>query len=297
MAKPGGLTSNYKQLYDERIFILENILGYYVFPTAREIFIYENKRFLSFWLRANKIPHPVTNVFYDKDEAKEFLDSVKYPIVGKVNIGASGSGVEILRSRIAATKYLQNTFSDKGAKQRIGPDLNKAGIIKRGFHYVVNPTDIKRKLAKYKKLASNVQRDFVIFQEFVEHSFEWRVVRIGDSFFAHKKLVLGDKASGSLLKEYDNPPLELLDFVKGITDEHHLFSQAVDIFESGNKFLVNEMQCIFGQSDNYQMLVDGKQGRYRFINAKWIFEEGDFCKNACYNLRIETVLNKLRSAL
>ncbi|NLJ42868.1 MAG: hypothetical protein GX431_04355, partial [Bacteroidales bacterium] len=116
--------------------------------------------------------------------------------------------------------------------------------------------------------------------------------RIGDSFFAHKKLKKGEKASGALLKVYDNPPLALLDFVKEITDRHGFYSQAIDIFESERGYLVNEMQCIFGQSDPYQMLVDEKFGRYFFNENNWVFEKGDFAKNECYNLRLEFVLNK-----
>ena len=132
----------------------------------------------------------------------------------------------------------------------------------------------------------------MIFQEYIPHEFEWRVVRIGDSFFAHKKLKTREKSSGSLLKNYDNPPLELLNFVKEITEKHRFYSQAIDIFESERGYLVNEMQCIFGQSDPYQMLVNGNPGRYRYLDDEWIFEPGDFARNGCYNLRLEFVLIK-----
>ena len=66
-------------------------------------------------------------------------------------------------------------------------------------------------------MASGIQKEFVILQQFIKHDYEWRVVRIGNSFFAHKKLLHGDKASGSLLKGYENPPITLFDFVKKIT--------------------------------------------------------------------------------
>lgn len=51
------------------------------------------------------------------------------------------------------------------------------------------------------------------------------------------------------------------------------------------------MQCIFGQSDPYQMLVNGIPGRYVMIEGNWIFEEGDFNTNQSYDLRLETALN------
>jgi len=293
LAKPGGVTSPFKQLYDERIYILSKTLGYHVFPSADEIFIYENKRFLSYWLKANKIPHPDTFVFYHIKEAEDFLVIRSFPLVAKSNIGASGSGVRILKSREEAFNYIRQTFAGEGAPRRSGPNLTRGGLIKRSFHYIAHPNEIKRKWDHYKVVSTDAQLTFVIFQEYIEHTFEWRVVRIGESFFAHKKLKTGEKASGSLLKLYDNPPFTLLDFVREITDTYGFFSQAVDVFEIDGKYLVNEMQCIFGQSDTFQMKVNGKIGRYRYIEGNWVFEEGDFARNACYDLRLEHVLSIL----
>jgi hypothetical protein len=140
-----------------------------------------------------------------------------------------------------------------------------------------------------------VQKDFVLFQEYIHHTFEWRCVRIGDSFFAHKKLKSHGKASGSLLKSYETPPFDLLEYVKKITDQVGFFSQAIDIFVADDgTYLVNEMQCIFGQSDPYQMLVDGQPGRYCFQNGQWVFQPGDFNMLESYLLRLETFINILK---
>ena len=88
--------------------------------------------------------------------------------------------------------------------------------------------------------------------------------------------------------------MKLLDFVKEITDRFEFYSQAVDIFETNEgHYLVNEMQCIFGQSDPYQMLVNGKPGRYVNIKGKWIFEEGIFNRKESYDLRLQYVLSQL----
>ena len=149
----------------------------------------------------------------------------------------------------------------------------------------------RKKLAIYKTFKTDIQRHFVVLQEYIPHQFEWRVVRIGDSFFAHKKLLQGEKTSGAILKSYEDPPYNLLDFVKQITDKYQFYSQAVDIFESTRGYLINEMQCIFGQSDPYQMLVNGIPGRYRFIEGVWVFEEGNYAVNACFNLRLDFILN------
>lgn len=298
LAKPGGLTSSFKQLYDERISILVNELSYPVYPSLTEILIYENKRYLSYWLKAKNLSHPETWVFYNKQEALDFIEKSSFPIVAKTNIGASGSGVKVIKDAKEADLYINSTFSGGGVKKRWGPNFNSSGLIRRGLHYIFNPKDIKKKINIYKKIRNDIQRDFVIFQEFISHDFEWRCVRIGDSFFAHKKIVNKNSASGSLLKEYENPPFELLDFIKDMTEKYNLSSVAIDMFESDERgYLVNEIQCFFGQSDPYQMLVDGRPGRYIYQNGNWNFEEGDFNSNESYDLRIEHVIDILRNRL
>lgn len=291
LAKPACLTNSLKQLYDERIYILSEVLNHKIFPDPQEIYIYENKRLLSFWLKANRIPHPKTNVFYQQKEANRFMDNSQYPVIAKTNIGAAGSGVKIIANRVQMKDYIQSTFSGTGAPKRWGPNLKKGNLIGRIINLALNPKKLVNTGRNYLKRKQDHQKGFVIFQEFVEHDFEWRVVRIGDSFFAHKKLKIGEKASGSILKKYDNPPLSLFDFVKGITDKHKFYSQAVDVFETtAGDYLVNEMQCIFGQSDDFQMMIDGKIGRYICQYNSWVFEEGDFNKNQSYNLRVKTVI-------
>lgn len=291
LAKPGAFFAHYKQLYDERVLILHKCLGYKVFPSVEEISLYENKRLLSFWLKANKLPHPKTDVFYELSEALDFIDNTTFPIVGKVNIGASGSGVTIIKNKKEAKEYLIRAFSEKGVPQRIGPNIEKGNLLIRAGRLMLKPKKLIEKVLLYRRKARNTQQNFILFQEYIPHNYEWRAVRIGDSFFAHKKIVKGEKASGSLIKGYDTPPDLLLNFIKEITDRYNFKSVAIDLFEYEDKFLINEIQCIFGQSDPYQMLIDGKPGRFIYLNDEWVFEEGDFNKNESFNLRLEYLIS------
>ncbi|GJM31918.1 MAG: hypothetical protein DHS20C18_09190 [Saprospiraceae bacterium] len=294
LALPPNITNAFKSLYDERVTILHEECGIPVFPFLGEIKVYENKKYLSYWLAAHNIPHPQTNVFYHKQEALNFLKDSPLPIVGKTNIGASGHGVSILKSRQQAIEYVNNTFSGKGSTRKVGPNWKKKGFAKRVFKKLLNPGAFKAKLKQYQHQNTEKQTEYVILQEFIAHTFEWRCVRIGDSFFAHKKMVMGEKASGSLIKGYENPPLELLDFVKEVTDLKHFRSQSVDIFTTQDgRYLVNEMQCTFGQSDPYQMLIDGTAGRYIIKDGEWLFEAGDFNRYECFLLRLDYFLETL----
>lgn len=294
LAVPPGFSTPFKTLYDERVRILNTVLKIPVYPTLEEITIYENKKFLSYWLEAHQIPHPSTRVFYDEKEAAAFVQHAALPLVGKINIGAGGSGVCILHTREEAENYVRETFSG-GVTAQTGPKWRRKGFVKRVIKKLLRPSDLRNKLQTYHHVRSEVQKDFVLLQEFIPHDFEWRVVLIGDAYFAHKKIKVGEKASGSLVKGYDNPPLSLFDFVRSVCEPRHFVSQAVDLFESPDgRYLVNEMQCIFGQSDPQQMLIDGVPGRYRLLDGKWVFEAGDFNRLECFEARLQHFLEILK---
>jgi hypothetical protein len=293
LLEPSCKTKTFKRLYDERLQILVNELGYSCYPSLGEVLIYENKRYHAYWLQAHHIPHPPTHVFYDKRESERFLEATQYPLVAKLNIGASGNGVEILHNRQKALEYVHHLFS-QGKSPRTGPRMGKGRLVKRLWHKVFHPGELINRLHTYRAISADVQKNFVLFQQYIPHSYEWRVVRIGNSFFAHKKMLVEEKASGSLIKQYCNPPLSLLDFVKNLTDRFGFYSQAVDLFEpQQGRYLVNEMQCIFGQSDPYQMLVDNQPGRYLYQGRGWVFEAGEFNSIESYDLRIRFAMDSM----
>lgn len=293
LLKPPGVNALKKSIYDERVFILKNILNLPIYPTLLEVFLYENKRFLRDWLIARKLPHPETNIFFTQKEAAEFIESTDFPrIVGKTNIGASGIGVVILKNKNDALNYI-NTVFNRGVKSKSGPKIFKGSFIKK-LKKLTKKGFISSRLKEYKVVAEETQKDFVILQEYIPHEYEWRCVIIGESYFAHKKILVGDKSSGTLKKGYDEVPESLLNFMKEVRDEHNLKSVAIDIFVHNETYLINEIQCFFGQSDPYQMLVNDKPGRYVFNNGQWDFEEGMFNTNECYDLRLEHALSLLK---
>jgi hypothetical protein len=292
LMQPTGWSSRTKALYDKRADMLHRHFALPMIPSFPEIAIYENKRALAAWLKANGIPHPETHVFERADDAARFLQGAAFPVVAKTSMGAGGSGVRILRSLEEATEYVERTFHGPGAPRDSGPKWRKHGFAMRAIRKLAQPAAVLERLREYRSIKNDPQRDHVLFQTFVPHAFEWRAVRIGDSFFAHKKLVLSDKASGSLLKEYGDPPKDLLDFLRKVTDDHGFRSVAVDVFEApGGGYLVNEVQCVFGQSDPHQMMVDGVPGRYRWLNDAWLFEPGEFNRFESYLLRLEHMLD------
>lgn len=298
LTRPPGAVSFFKQLYDERIYILNQVLGKKIYPTYEEILVYENKRILSYWLKANRVPHPRTWIFYHKDEAIDFFRQCQLPLVAKTAIGASGSGVQILRKQKDVEEYIDTAFSKKGITRKWGPNLRKGDIGKRALNRIKNvPGFINYMKKKRSSSTIDPQKWFVIIQEYIKSDFEWRCVRIGDSYFGHKKLAgIGEKKSGTSVVKWDAPSKRLLNFVKDVTDKKGFLSQAVDIFEpEPGKFLVNELQCFWGSKNPHQMKIDSKPGRYILKNDEWIFEEGVFNSNNSYDLRLDHVINILKN--
>ena len=293
LAKPSGLVSYYKTLYDERIYILNKVLNYKIYPSFDELFIYENKRLLSYYLKAKNIPHPQTWVFYDQTEAEDFIDQAGMPIVGKTIIGAGGSGVRILKSKTAAINYIHEAFSQKGITRSWSPNIRKGSYSKRLLNRLKDiPGTIQYFINKRKAATIDPQRWFVLFQEYIPVDFEWRCVKICESYFAHKKLrSIGEMMSGTSKVSWDGPLEKLLDFMKVVTEKGDMLSQAIDIFEDekGN-YLVNELQCFWGSKNPHQMILDGIPGRYIHKGGQWVFEKGEFNTNNSYNLRLNHVL-------
>lgn len=264
---PSANVSIWKDMFDDRLKIMHEDLNKIVYPSTKELWLWESKRRTRDWLMAHNIPLPRTEVFYDMDEALSFVSRAELPLVLKMNCGASSNGVRILRDLREAKKLIRAIF--------------RKGIVVRGGD------------------CRDRQWGSVILQEYLPDAREWRMVRIGDSFFGHPKGRVGDFHSGSGKVLWDVPPPDLLDFLRGVTDSGNFTSMDVDVFETREgKYLVNELQAVFGASySRDQCRVDGKAGRFIYDEAscKWHFEEGDFARNACANLRVEHLLRMLSS--
>jgi glutathione synthase/RimK-type ligase-like ATP-grasp enzyme len=296
LLKPPGETFKFKHLYDERLYVISEIMKKNIFPTYREVLIYENKRMLSSFLKGAKIPMPDTFVFYQKEEALEFAKTALIPIVGKTGIGASGTGVKIIKSQKELIEYISTAFG-KGIKRRLGPNRNTGNIKSWSKKAYASPKFFLKKIKKYLEIYKDVQNGFVILQEYTPHDYEWRIVKIGDSWFGHQKIKDGEKASGTKGIDYISPPIALLDFCKNICDKYHFNSMALDIFEHPSKgYVVNELQTIFGHVQDYIMEVNGKVGRYIHSDNQWIFEEGDFNTNESYDLRLQVAIDMYAKA-
>jgi len=290
---PGDIEIN-KRAFDEIVYIIANILNINIFPTYRECLLYENKRILSYFLAAHNIPHPDTKVFYSKLEAKAFVRSSNLPIVLKSSIGASGSGVSIAKTLDQADSLIERAFSKRGMSISVGPNTITGNILSWTKKLCVNPNILRNKFLEYKAIHENRPRGYIIVQEYIPHDHEWRVAKIGESYFCHKKGKYKDKCSGTTVIDYSYPSITLLEYIKQICDWQDLVSVAIDVFEYRGKYLINEIQAIFGHVQEHILEVNGQPGRYINIDGEWIFEKGYYNINESYDLRLKVAMDMYR---
>lgn len=263
---PDIRTQEIKLMFDERLRIMQEEMNKTLYPSLKEIWLYENKRVQHYWLKHHGFPIPNTKIFYNEKEAVTYLQQAKYPLVMKSNHGASASGVYIIKNANEAIKKAKK-FLRKG----YAPKSNAAGKLQKGSIYI---------------------------QEYIANSKEWRMVRIGDSYFGHGKDMSGQFHSGSGKANWDMPPKAAFDLLIDITEKGNFTSMDVDIFEApdGNLY-INELQTVFGNSiAKEQLKIDGVPGRFLLdTNKELKFEAGSFCENHLCNLRLEYIVGCLKA--
>jgi len=278
LCRPPSEFQERKSMFDERLYIINKLMGKSIYPSYEELCIYENKRMMSYWLELNHFPHAPTRVFYSKKAFLNWLNDADLPIVLKNNIGSTSKGVRIIKDKGIAKTIAGLVFGWGNAKLAIGYTSQMTG-----------------KILPFPALGT-MQKHYLIVQNFERIRWEWRIIKIGESYFGHKKLLKGDFASGSGKVGWDAPPDELLMMVKDICERGNFYSMAVDIFETiDGRYLVNELQSIFGSYDDSQTYINGKPGRFILQNGKFVFEEGIFNKHGSYLLRVKHFIELLNN--
>lgn len=263
LCRLGHSTNLERQMFWEKTLALYENPNWNIFPDCRALRIYEAKRELAYFLKINGIPHPETHVFYDMDEALAFARHCDLPQVFKTNTGSAGVGVEILQSRKQLTALIKELFRR---------------------HY------IKKSMIDYR----DIDYGHIILQKFLSPVREFRVIKIGESWFGHEKMRgEGELMSGSGVNAWTPPPTDLLDFCHSIAETYGFVVMCFDVFQSNDgPFLINEMQTWFGSYDSSQMYIDGIPGRYIRVGEEWVFQPGFFNQIGSIPLILTSYINQ-----
>jgi len=110
------------------------------------------------------------------------------------------------------------------------------------------------------------------------------MIRIGDSYICIDKLKVGDFHSGSGYMKWGDPGDNFLQMTKDITDKGNFKSMNVDFFITNDgRILVNELHTLFHGPKIPDNIL---KGRYTYNQNSWTFEQGNYYRNYCCNLRV-----------
>jgi len=264
LAWPDATSRPWAKLFKDRCDLIESELGMPVLPNRLERWLYEDKVRQHDWLKLKGLPHPDTWVFAEQHQALAFAATCPLPIVCKTSFGAAAAGVRMVHRRSRLRTLIRRVFA--------------GGLVADGHDH------------------RDRERGVILMQRFLDQVSEWRLVRIGDSYFGHPKGRVGAFHSGSGRVEWTMPEDRHLALLHDVTELGGFRSMAVDVFETPDgRLLINELQTVFGASTSIdQMKKDGVAGRMvRQGPSNWVFEAGDFARNACANLRVAEVIEQL----
>lgn len=258
--------SNYlRQVSDNHIELLD-LFNIPVWPTRQENYLYESKCRASQYLEALNIPTPKTIVKYTETSAMECLQEIGFPLIIKTNTGASSSGVFLVKNMKEAYKSIRYLFAKGFLRQ---------GAYRRDLDY-----------------------GYVFLQEFIPGVREYRIIKVGESWFGHEKLGKNGSVlySGSGANSWEIPSAKVFDFCHNIAKMNKFNIMAFDVFETKcGKLLINELQTWFGNYNPSQMYKDGVPGRLIKQDGEWRFEEGIYNFNRGLNLRISEFVRYLNT--
>jgi glutathione synthase/RimK-type ligase-like ATP-grasp enzyme len=89
---------------------LESTLGIVVWPNAATRWHYDDKVAQAWMLELLGTPRPVSHVFVDRDDAREWARTATYPQVFKLSGGAGSSAVCLVESAAAASRLIDRAF-------------------------------------------------------------------------------------------------------------------------------------------------------------------------------------------
>jgi glutathione synthase/RimK-type ligase-like ATP-grasp enzyme len=246
-----------KLIYESIYTIAQNVYHVKCWPNSETFWPYENKIREYYLLKSHDFPIIESYIYWNYDQAKEFLGKAHFPMVAKLPKGASSSNVVIVNSENEGIKIINQVFS-KGVKSKgLNNSSNLSTLSKMGVKKY-SKAALKSLLLATGLLTDKtdypewqIQKDAVLFQKFLpNNAFDIRVTVIGKRAFAYRRFVRKNdfRASGS--GNFNTDPLKIdINCVKialAISKKLNFNTMAYDFIYDEHKMpYINEISYCF----------------------------------------------------
>lgn len=235
--------------------------GIKIFPDTNTSWHFDDKVGQKYLLEAIDAPMVKSYVFYTKNEAMQWLDSVSFPKVFKLRGGAGSVNVKLVKTYKAGRKLIKKAFSSGFSpinnismiKDRIWVFKRKKNInalvdIFKGIIRCFVPKD-------HVKYANN-EKGYVYFQDFIpKNKFDTRLVVVGNRCFALRRYCRENdfRASGSGLMAYEKElfDINMVKIAFGVAKELGTQSLAFDFITDEKKPLIIEISYCYSTGKAY----------------------------------------------
>jgi glutathione synthase/RimK-type ligase-like ATP-grasp enzyme len=221
-------------------------MGIPCFPNSLMLWLYDDKIRESFFLRQHGHPTPDTFISFSPEEARNFLEAAAYPLVAKTHMGASSSGVILLRDRTQAFDLLKGIFREPTLLEKV----------KEKYYFLPRMAKGDFLLARKYRFVDACPR-YLYAQAFIETDFDWRITTLGKdllSVFVRKNRPGDFRASGSgrwEMVEPENLPVEACDLALAISNRHGFTSMAYDFMLGPKGWVIGEISMTFMLNEVY----------------------------------------------
>jgi len=191
-------------------------MGIVIFPNMPTCWHFDDKVAQKYLLEAIGAPLIPTYIFYDLEDALQWIGGTSFPKVFKLRRGAGSSNVHLVRTRDEARALAKQAFS-----RGFNPIAKYSNDVTKRYRAACRRGDLLRVLRRVPQILMKIRRinqamgrekDYLYFQDFVPgNQFDTRVTIIGDRAFAFiRKVRPGDfRASGSGVIDYDVQKIHL----------------------------------------------------------------------------------------
>lgn len=174
------------------IYSLETI-GIKVFPDFNTTWHFDDKVGQKYLLEAIDAPLVPSYVFYNKKDARKWIESTSFPKVFKLRGGSGSSNVQLVENKHKAKKLIKKAFG-KGFSQfdKFNHLKFRYKNFKSGKESFVGVLKGIVRLFIGNKYSNMVPKEkgYVYFQDFIPNNkFDIRVIVVGEKAFALKRLV------------------------------------------------------------------------------------------------------------
>lgn len=222
-----------------------------VFPNKQTRWHYDEKISQHYFFDAINAPKIQSWVFWEKQQAVEFVEKSQFPLVFKLSVGAGSANVLKLENRYDAQRLIDIMFGDGLASYTVNEFEQKLEISFPSFYRRLKDSASYLLKRRWPTAPPNpphwyylIQKNYIYFQEYIPNNrYDIRVTVIGNRIFDfvryNRENDFRASGSGQLVYNHALVPENARRIAKQISKENRFQSMAYDflIAPDGNAVL------------------------------------------------------------